>query len=237
MARYTGARLKIVRRLKADLPGLTRKAIGLRKNPPGQHGANARKSSDYGIRLIEKQKVKYNYGLSEKTLRHYFSSASSSKNETGKELMSLLESRLDNVIFRAGFAPTIPAARQLVCHGHVLVNGKRINYPGRSVVPGEVVSIREQSRKIPMVLETIDNPSLSLPTYLKVEAKAFTAEMTQRPQADDAPIEVQLNLIIELFSRVGLYLNTQAKQQSRLLTRAALFVSILTTLPQKSINE
>jgi small subunit ribosomal protein S4 len=204
MARYTGARLKIVRRLKADLPGLTRKSIGLRKNPPGQHGANARKGSDYGMRLLEKQKVKFNYGLSEKSLRHYFSAASRSKNETGKELMAMLESRLDNIVFRAGFAPTIPAARQLVCHGHVLVNGKRINYPGRSIKPGDVVTIREQSRAIPMVTETIDNPSLSIPTYLKVESKAFSAEMTQRPQSDDAPIEVQLNMIIELYSRVGL---------------------------------
>lgn len=204
MARFTGARLKVIRRLKSDLPGLTRKSIGARKNPPGQHGANARKTTDYGRRLLEKQKVKYNYGLSEKTMRHYFSAASRSKNETGKELMALLESRLDNVVFRAGFAPTIPAARQLVCHGHILVNGKRINYPGRSIKPGEIITIREASRTMPMVVETIANPSLSFPSYLKVEGKSFSAEMTQRPQADDAPIEVQLNLIIELFSRVGL---------------------------------
>jgi len=204
MARYTGARLKIVRRLKTDLPGLTRKTPGLRKNSPGQHGANTRTKSDYGLRLLEKQKLKYNYGLSEKTLRHYFSAASRSRNETGKELMALLESRLDNIVFRAGFAPTIPAARQLVCHGHILVNGKRINYPGRSIQPGDVVTIREPSRQIPMVTETIDSPSLSIPSYLKVEPKSFSAEMSQRPQSDDAPIEVSLNLIIELFSRVGL---------------------------------
>lgn len=204
MARYTGARLKIIRRLKTDLPGLTRKSPGLRKNAPGQHGANTRTKSDYGVRLLEKQKLKYNYGLSEKALRHYFSTASRSRNETGKELMSLLESRLDNIVFRAGFAPTIPAARQLVCHGHILVNGKRINYPGRLITPSDVVTVREASRRVPMVIETIDHPSLSVPTYLKVDTKAFSAEMTQRPQIDDAPIEISLNLIIELFSRVGL---------------------------------
>ena len=205
MTRFTGARLKVLRSLQTDLPGLTRKSPNQRKNPPGQHGANRKnsKATDYGVRLKEKQKVRFNYGVSERQLRGYVRAASRTKGDSGKELLVLLESRLDNAVFRAGFAPTLPAARQLVAHKHILVNGKCVNIPRYNIEAGEVISVKPASRELPIVMETIENPSLSIPAYLSVNTKEFAATVTQRPQVDDVPLQVELNLIIEYYSRVG----------------------------------
>lgn len=205
MSRYTGPRLKILRSLQTDLPALTRKAPNQRKNPPGQHGANRKGKSgtDYGVRLKEKQKIRYNYGVSERQLRGYVRSATKSKQESGKELMISLESRLDNVVFRAGFAPTLPAARQLVSHKHVLVNGKPVNIPRYNVEAGDVITVKPNSQKIPTVVEAGGHPTLSHPSYLNVDSDKFTATMTQRPQIDDVPLSIELNLVIEYYSRVG----------------------------------
>jgi small subunit ribosomal protein S4 len=205
MTRFTGARLKVLRSLQTDLPGLTRKSPSQRKNPPGQHGANrkGRSGTDYGVRLKEKQKVRFNYGVSERQLRGYVRAASRTKGDSGKELMVLLESRLDNAGFRAGFAPTLPAARQLVAHKHILVNGKCVNIPRYNMEAGDVISVKVGSRELPIVMECIENPSLSVPSYMSVNPKEFAATITQRPQFDDVPLQVELNLIIEYYSRVG----------------------------------
>jgi small subunit ribosomal protein S4 len=136
-----------VRRFQQQLPGLTRKTDGVRSNPPGQHGARKGRASDYRLRLDEKQKLVYNYGLGERQLRNYFKTAARRKGDTGKNLLALLESRLDNVVFRLGFAPTIPAARQVVKHGHITVNGRRVDVPSYPLRPGDSIGVCEGSRQ------------------------------------------------------------------------------------------
>ena len=205
MSRFTGPRLKVLRSLQTDLPGLTRKTPNQRKNPAGQHGATrkGRSGTGYGIRLSEKQKVRFNYGITEKQMRGYVREASRAKGASGKELLVLLESRLDNIVFRAGFAPTLPAARQLVSHKHIMVNGKSVNIPRFSVEAGDVITVKDASRQMPLIVESIENPSLSLPNYLTVDTKDFSATVTQRPQVDDVPLSIEVNLIVEYYSRVG----------------------------------
>ena len=147
MARYRGPKLRIIRRL-GELPGLARK-ISPRPNPPGQHGANARtqKASQYGIRLKEKQKLRFNYGISERQLISYVREARRRKGSTGEILLQLLEMRLDTIVFRLGFAPTIAAARQLISHGHVQINSHRINIPSYLCKINDTIAVAEASKK------------------------------------------------------------------------------------------
>ncbi len=204
MARHTGPRLKIVRRFQAPLPGLTQKNGERRPYPPGQHGPGRRsKLSDYRIRLEEKQKLRFNYGLTERQLRKYYKHATKTKGDTGALLLQLLEQRLDNVVFRAGFAPTIPAARQLINHGHLLVDGKKVNIASYAVHTGQLIKLRDKSQKIPVVLTTLAARPLEMPSYLTVDNDAFSATMTELPGRDDVPVEVQEQLIIEYYSRVA----------------------------------
>lgn len=203
MARYTGPRLRVVRRFQQQLPGLTRKTDGVRSNPPGQHGARRSRASDYRLRLDEKQKLIYNYGLGERQLRNYFKAAAGRKGDTGKNLLTLLESRLDNVVFRLGFAPTIPAARQVVKHGHVTVNGRRVDIPSYQLRPGDVIGISEGSRKHPVIVETLQSPSLSLPDYLDLNAAEMTGTFRHAPERTDVPLEVAENFVVEYYSRVS----------------------------------
>ncbi len=204
MARHTGPRLKIVRRFQAPLPGLTQKNGERRPYPPGQHGPGRRsKLSDYRIRLEEKQKLRFNYGLTERQLRKYYKSATKTKGDTGALLLQLLERRLDNCVFRAGFAPTIPAARQLVNHGHVQVNGKSVDIASYALRTGEKITLRSKSQKIPIVLMTLAARSLELPSYLAVEAEQFEATFTDLPTRDDTPFDLQEQLVIEYYSRVA----------------------------------
>ncbi len=203
MARYTGPRLRVVRRFQQQLPGLTRKTDGVRSNPPGQHGARRSRASDYRLRLDEKQKLIYNYGIGERQLRNYFKTAASRKGDTGKNLLTLLESRLDNVVFRLGFAPTIPAARQVVKHGHVTVNGRRVDIPSYQLRPGDVIGISEGSRKHPVIVETLQSPSLSLPDYLDLNAGEMTGTFRHQPERTDVPLEVAENFVVEYYSRVS----------------------------------
>lgn len=204
MARDTGPRLKIVRRFGQHLPGLTRKSAENRPYPPGQHGLGRRpKPSGFRLRLEEKQKLRHNYGLSERQLRKYFRRAASSKGDTGQRLLQLLESRLDNVVFRAGFAPTIPAARQLVTHGHMRINGKKCDIPSYIVRAGDLISIKEKSQKIPVVVETFPAPTLEVPSYLSREDGKMEVTYNALPTRDDIPLDIQENLIIEHYSRVA----------------------------------
>lgn len=129
MSRYTGPRLKVMRALGTELPGLSRKTIGARNHPPGQHGQRPKRKSGFGLQLIEKQKLRFNYGVTEGQIQRLFREAKRAKAPTGEKLLELLECRLDNFVFRAGFAPTAVAARQLVRHKHVLFNGRAVNIP------------------------------------------------------------------------------------------------------------
>jgi len=203
MSRYTGPRVKILRRFGIALPGLTRKTVAEGVNPPGEHGAgHRRKASEYREHLDEKQKVRLNYGLSERQFIIYMKAAISSKLDTGLRLIQLLESRLDNFVFRAGFAPTIPAARQIVNHGHILVNGRKVDIPSFQVRPGDVISLRERSKKIQFIQDSVATPSLARPSYLEFDADKQTAKMTTEPSREDVPIvDLNDNLIIDFYSR------------------------------------
>lgn len=202
MARMTGPRLKIMRALGVELPGLSRKSIENRPNPPGQHGqqASRRRRSDFAVKLMEKQKIRFNYGVSEKQMRRLILEARKGSEPTGDKLMSLLERRLDNVVFRAGFAPTGIAARQLVNHGHVLLNGKPVNIASVRLQVGDVVTVKEKSRKIPMVVEALATPSLTVPEWLSVEAVSATAKIGHLPSIEDVPFAIDVQQVVEFYS-------------------------------------
>ncbi|HCU84625.1 MULTISPECIES: 30S ribosomal protein S4 [unclassified Methylophilus] len=202
MARTTGPRLKIMRALGVELPGLSRKSIENRPNPPGQHGqqASRRRRSDFAVKLVEKQKIRFNYGVSEKQMRRLILEARKGSEPTGEKLMSLLERRLDNVVFRAGFAPTGIAARQLVNHGHVLLNGKSANIASIRLQVGDVVAVKEKSRKIPMVVDALATPSLTIPEWLSVEAASATAKIGHLPSIEDVPFPVDVQQVVEYYS-------------------------------------
>lgn len=204
MARYRGPRLKIVRRFQEPLPGLTQKNGERRPYPPGQHGPGRRtKVSDYRVRLEEKQKLRHNYGLSETQLRRYYKKASGTKGDTGAILLQLLESRLDNVVFRAGYAPTIPAARQLINHGHVRINGQKVDRANYQLSTNDKVALKEASLKVPMVATSLASRALELPSYLSFATENNEATFTGVPTREDVPVDVQEQLIIEHYSRVA----------------------------------
>lgn len=202
MARTTGPRLKIMRALGVELPGLSRKSIENRPNPPGQHGqqASRRRRSDFAVKLVEKQKIRFNYGVSEKQMRRLILEARKGSEPTGEKLMSLLERRLDNVVFRAGFAPTGIAARQLVNHGHVLLNGKSANIASIRLQVGDVVTVKEKSRKIPMVVDAMATPSLTVPEWLSVEAASARAKIGHLPSIEDVPFPIDVQQVVEYYS-------------------------------------
>lgn len=202
MSRHTGPRLKIMRALGVELPGLSRKSIENRPNPPGQHGASAsrRRKSDYGLALIEKQKLRFNYGISERHLRRLMVEARRRQGPTGGNLLQLLECRLDNAVFRAGLAPTIPAARQLVSHSHVLLNGRRANIPSIRLKAGDEIALRERSRNLPLVRETVAEPALTRPEWLEWDETALKARMTRLPEADEVPFPVEIQLVVQHYA-------------------------------------
>lgn len=210
MARYTEAKCKLCRRegmklfLKGERCYSDRCAIERRPFGPGQHGKRrGRKPSDYKLQLREKQKVRSIYGLLERQFRNYFAEAERRTGVTGANLFNLLEKRLDNVIYRMGFAPSRPAARQLVRHKHVLVNGELCDIPSYQVRVGQVVSIREKSRNIPMVLASIkDQAKRERLPFVEVDEKNMEGRLTVEPQMSDLPIPIQENLIVELYSKV-----------------------------------
>lgn len=207
MARYTGPRRRVVRRLGTPLSGLTRYTAEDRPYPPGQHGptkvVRRRRISEYGVRLQEKQKLRYYYGISETQLGTYAKRAARRAGATGENLLSALELRLDNVVFRLGFAPTIPAARQLVTHGHVRVNGRKVSYPAFALSPGDRIEVREKSRQHPLVAEGATNgPELALPSYLERAPDGFGGRVSAAPVREDVPIpDLRESLIVEFYAR------------------------------------
>jgi small subunit ribosomal protein S4 len=203
MSRYTGPRRRIVRRLGAELPGLTNETPGERAYPPGPHGQGRRKRpSEYAVRLFEKQKLRYNYGLTELQLRNYLTRAARMEGTTGANLLQLLERRLDNVVFRLGLAPTIPAARQLVRHSHILVDGRRTSSPAYEVRPGQKITVREKSRNHPHVAEgAAHGPALALPTYLERADDGLGGTCTGMPDRRDVPVQVDERMVVEFYAR------------------------------------
>lgn len=200
MSRYTGPRLKVMRALGVELPGLSRKSIGNRPNPPGQHGARQRRKSEYGTQLAEKQKIRFNYGLGETQLRRLVAEAARSKAPTGDKLLELAERRLDNVVFRAGFAPTGVAARQLVRHHHVLVNGRRVDIPSLRVKPGDVIGLTERGLRIPLVVEALAAPVLERPEWIAFDAATRSARVTRLPNADEVPFPIEIKQVVEYYA-------------------------------------
>jgi small subunit ribosomal protein S4 len=197
MARYSGPRLRIIRRL-GELPGLTRKPL-TRLNPPGQHGANPKKNSQYGIRLLEKQKLRYNYAVSETQLIRYVKQARRAKGSTGEILLQNLEMRLDNIIYRLGFAPTILAARQMVSHGHILVNNIRVTIPSYPCQPKDVVAVRNKPQSKKLVTNSLT--SAIVPGHLTLNKESLTAVVQQIANRTTVPFELNELLIVEFYSR------------------------------------
>jgi len=200
-----GPRLKRIRRLGTPLPGLTRKEPEWKTYPPGAHGPDPkrRKASAYRARLDEKQKLRWNYGVSEGQLRTYFEQAARSGGVTGEELLALLERRLDNVVFRLGFAPTIPAARQLVAHGHVRVDGGRVDRPGFLTRPGHAITLGDRARAMPDVVSAVEKgPEVRLPGYLAVDpSNRFSGRVVATPVRGDVPLVVDEQAIVEFYAR------------------------------------
>lgn len=204
MSRYTGPRVKRMRALGIDLPGLSRKSMWDRPYPPGVHGpksARRRKMSDFKKQLLEKQKLRFNYGLNEGQFMRLYREAVHSKEPSGDKLLELLERRLDNAVFRAGFAPTIPAARQLVCHGHFLVNGKRLDIPSYRVREGDVISLRERSQSLSAVEASLEDVRLARPDWIEFDEAKKTATIKSLPKVDSVPFPLEIDLVIEYYSK------------------------------------
>ena len=204
MSRYTGPRVKRMRALGLDLPGLSRKSMWDRPYPPGVHGpksARRRKMSDFKKQLLEKQKLRFNYGLNEGQFRRLYHEAVHSKEPSGDKLLELLERRLDNTVFRAGFAPTIPAARQLVCHGHFLVNGKRLDIPSYRVREGDVITLRERSQNLAAVEASLGDVRLARPDWIEFDEGKKTATVKELPKVDSVPFPLEIDLVIEYYSK------------------------------------
>jgi len=201
MSRYTGPRVRAMRALGVQLPGLSVKPIEKRPFPPGQHGQARRKFSEYGLRLIEKQKLCRNYGVTEGQLRRLMKEALAARGPTGQRLLELLESRLDNVVFRAGFARTIPAARQLVNHGHVAVDGRKVDVPSFRVRTQQVVGLREKSRQLPFVVASVQAAQSFQTSWLSVNAAERSAVVVTAPDAASVPFTVAVQLVVEFYSQ------------------------------------
>jgi small subunit ribosomal protein S4 len=192
-----------MRALGVQLPGLSRKTIERRPYPPGQHGLRRapRKPSSFKRQLQEKQKLRLNYGLTERQLRNLMKLARRRSTRTDAALVELLERRLDNVVFRAGYAPTIPAARQLVRHGHLLIDGQRVDIPSYRVDVGEVITLRPGSQKVMAVLSSWELPSLMRPPWLDVDIPAMSVRVAAHPGLDSLPFPAFPQLVVEYYAR------------------------------------
>lgn len=202
MSRYRGPRLRIVRRL-GELPGLTAK-IPKKQNPPGQHGQNQggkrRKLSQYSVRLREKQKLRFHYGVTEFKLLEYVKKARKSKSSTGEFLLQLLEMRLDSVVFRLGMAPTIAAARQLISHGHIQLNGQKVTIPSLNCQPKDKISVT-QKKHSKSLISTFLESSRSLPSHLILQKESLEGTVTKRVDRESIGLKINELLIVEFYSR------------------------------------
>ena len=195
---------KIDRRLGVNLWGRPKSPVNAREYGPGQHGQRRRKPTDYGVQLMAKQKLKGYYGnIGEKQFKKYYQEAIRRRGDTGQNLIGILECRLDALIYRMKFAPTVFAARQLINHGHVLVNGRRHNIASAMMKIGDVIELKEKSRTIPQVMEAMASAERDIPEYVTVDEAKFKGSISSIPELADVPYPVQMepNLVIEYYSR------------------------------------
>lgn len=195
---------KIDRRLGVNLWGRPKSPVNAREYGPGQHGQRRRKPTDYGVQLMAKQKLKGYYGnIGEKQFKKYYQEAIRRRGDTGQNLIGILECRLDALIYRMKFAPTVFAARQLINHGHVLVNGRRHNIASAMMKIGDVIELKEKSRTIPQVMEAMASSERDIPEYVTVDEAKFKGSISSIPELADVPYPVQMepNLVIEYYSR------------------------------------
>lgn len=204
MARYIGPKARVTRRLGTNIWGTDREARALdrRPYPPGEHGRSRRRNqSEYLVQLQEKQKARYTYGVMEKQFRRYYAEATRQKGVTGEILLQLLERRLDNVVYRAGWAATRPQARQFVGHGHINVNGRRVDIPSYRVRPGDVIELRAKTREMVQVRWNLDVLDRALPGWLTAGDGGMQVTVVQAPSRDQIDVPVREQLIVELYSK------------------------------------
>lgn len=199
--KFNGPKIKKARRLGVALSPKAEKYLERRPNAPGQHGPSRRrgKQSDYGRQLIEKQRLQYQYNLSEKQVRKYYQAASRKTGNTSDIMLQLLETRLDALVLRSGFARSIYQARQLVSHGHFRVNGKKVNIPSFSLRVGDIITVREKSRELDIFPAA--QQIASTPEYLTVNDKELTATLSRLPEHDEIPVQCEISLVVEFYSR------------------------------------
>jgi small subunit ribosomal protein S4 len=204
MTKRLSSKYKICRRLGVNLWGRPKSPTNKRDYGPGQHGQRRRKPTDYGIQLSAKQKLRGYYGnITEHQFRRTYAEAARLRGDTGENLIGLLERRLDAVVYRLKFVPTVFAARQFVNHGHILVNGKRVNIPSYRVSAGDVIEIKEKSRELGIVLEAVQSPERDVPGYLDVDHRKMTGSFIRVPEFSEVPYPVRMepNLVIEYYSK------------------------------------
>lgn len=200
MARYRGPKQKLARRFSEPIFGPS-KSLERKPYPPGQHGNNSRRrESEYALQLKEKQKAKHTYGLLERQFRNLFKKAASKKGVTGENLLQLLEARLDNVVYRLGFAKTRRQARQMVNHGHVMVNERVSRVPSHILRPGDLVEIRPKSKNLEMLREAVERSRRNFP-YLEIDRGRFVGKFLEYPEREDIPENIKEQLIVELYSK------------------------------------
>ncbi len=204
MSKRHSCKHKIDRRLGVNLWGRAKSPVNKREYGPGQHGQRRRKPTDFGTQLMAKQKLKgYYANISERQFRRYYAEASRRVGDTGENLIGLLESRLDAAIYRLKFVPTVFAARQVVNHGHVKVNGRRVNIASFMLKAGDVIEIREQSKQMALLLEAVESGERDVPDYFDVDHKAMKGTFIRMPKLADVPYPVSMepNLVVEFYSR------------------------------------
>jgi len=200
MSRYRGPRMKICRKL-GELPGLTRK-ISKKVSPPGEQGQKSKKPSEYAVRLEEKQKLRFNYGISEKQLLKYIKIAKKAQGSTGSVLLQFLEMRLDNTVFRLGLAPTIPAARQLVNHGHITVNQKTVNICSYQCKPGDTIEVKPSNTSKKLVEKYLNYPGLAnIPNHLELDKNKLLGKINGIIEREWVALQLSELLIVEYYSR------------------------------------
>jgi len=199
--KYTGAKIKKARRLGIALTPKSEKYLERRPNPPGQHGPNRRrgKQSDYGKQLTEKQRLRYQYNLSEKQLRNVYAKAVRKPGNTGEVMMQMLESRFDAVVLRAGMARTIYQARQMVSHGHFRVNGQKVNIPSYQLRVGDKITVREKSKDLDAFV--LAQQVAKTPEYVTANDKELTAELNRLPNLEEVPVTCEISLVVEFYAR------------------------------------
>lgn len=201
MARYTGPKTRIARKFGEGIFGAD-KVLSKKNYPPGQHGnSRKRKSSEYGVQLREKQKAKYTYGVLERQFRNLFEKAATSKGITGEVLLQLLESRLDNIVYRLGIAPSRAAARQLVSHRHITVDGAIVNIPSYSVKAGQLVGVREKSKSLEVIANSLAGVNHSKFPWLEWDESSKVGKFIHIPERADIPENIKEHLIVELYSK------------------------------------